>query len=65
MGPKYKLALRIGTASAPFVLALIAGYVYDVRPIVHDVCEALLPFGSVVIPQQLPQPTEQDAGATR
>lgn len=47
MNPKYKLALKLAASVAPVILALIAGYVYDVRPIVHDVCEVLLPFGSL------------------
>ena len=47
---KYKLALKVATTAAPILLALLAGYVYDLRPIVHDVCESLLPFGSMVQP---------------
>lgn len=57
---KLALALKVSTALAPIVLALLAGYVYDIRPFVHDVCEALLPFGTVTPTIPLP---EADAGA--
>lgn len=60
---KLALALRVSTAAAPIVLAILAGYVYDIRPFVHDMCEALLPFGSLTQPS-IPLP-EADAGAAR
>ena len=63
---KVQLAVRLATAAAPIVLGLLAGYVYDIRPMVHDVCEALLPFGSMAHPNiPLPVEIEADAGAPR
>lgn len=63
---KYQLAFRVGTAAAPIILGLLAGYVYDIRPMVHDVCEALLPFGTMAHPSiPLPVEVEADAGAPR
>lgn len=61
MPNKLKLALKLGATVSPIVLALLANYLYDVRPIVHDVCEALLPFGSLNPPVVI-SPEPKDAG---
>lgn len=62
MPNKLKLALKIGGTISPIVLALLANYLYDVRPLVHDVCEVLLPFGSLAPPLVI-SPEPRDAGA--
>jgi hypothetical protein len=67
MNPKYKLALKVAASVAPVILALVASYAYDIRPIVRDVCEVLLPFGSVmhVEPSAAGGGAGGDAGAAR
>jgi hypothetical protein len=61
MPNKLKLALKVGATISPIVLALAANYFYDIRPLVHDVCEALLPFGSLNPPVVI-SPESKDAG---
>lgn len=59
---KRALLIKTATVLSPVIFALAASYVYDLRPIVHDFCEAMLPFGEVLpSTQPVPQPTV-DAG---
>lgn len=57
MRPNVRLALKVGVAVVPIVMAVLTAIYGDVTPIVRDLCEAALPATIQV--------KEVDAGAPR
>ncbi len=58
MSDRYKMVLKTGLVVVPVVMAILSGIYGDIQPMARDLCEKMLPEGSLVPRFVLP-----DAGA--